>query len=155
MCAFVLSKRSRQSVCAKRVQGFNIGNVSWVDWDALSFFSSFFLQGHLQPLSAHRLQQQLQLLRGTEDTRLHRRALGGFGRQGEPSRRTQVPWLADDGQWPPGRDEGQAREESAQGEEEKEELETEDSLETWTSCYLIDDKVHFLDSPTAVKFKAT
>lgn len=42
--------------------------------------------------------------------------MGGFGRQGQSSGRQAVPRVADNGQRPPGRDEGQAGEESTQGE---------------------------------------
>lgn len=81
-----------------------------------SLLTPVFLQRRLQPLAAHRLQQQLRPLRGAEDARLYGRALGVFRRQVESSGGPEVPGAADDGQWPPGRDEGQAGEESLQGE---------------------------------------
>lgn len=74
------------------------------------------LQRCLQPLAGHRLQQQLRPLRGAEDAGLHGWAVGELWRQGESTGREAVHWSADDGQRPPGRDEGQTGAESSQGE---------------------------------------
>lgn len=89
------------------------------------------LQRRLHSLTAHRLQQQLRPLRGAEDSRLHRRALGGFRRPGQPAGGQALPGLADDGQRPPGRDEGQAGEESLQGEAVGLKYEAPESQERW------------------------
>ncbi|KAF3839996.1 hypothetical protein F7725_018713 [Dissostichus mawsoni] len=58
-----------------------------------SLLTPVFLQRRLQPLAAHRLQQQLRPLRGAEDARLYGRALGVFRWQVESSGGPEVPAL--------------------------------------------------------------